>query len=175
MVYEGKERRKLLNLRNAIDWANRGSELAMTRMARMLGPDRLGELNEELGRCHRGEYRSRMSKPQTGREIALASNMMRIPVDKMPDHYKVVLGYGLESYCFSEKTMESLNDAGIITVGDFARKTRKQLKKQGVSNSAIKEVSGVLLNWGIRTVDNPPEPGTPGFKLQRGPSPLSGN
>jgi len=56
VTYCGPERRKLQNLRNAIDEAPRAQRIVMARMARMLGQDRLHELDTELAQKHPPAY-----------------------------------------------------------------------------------------------------------------------
>lgn len=149
------ERRKLLDIRRAIDSADAPAKLAITTMARMLGPDRLEDLNTQVGRLHREADREYKSQPRNGRAIAFAKDMLRYAWYRIP--HKQVLAHELTSYCFSDETTAQLEAAGLKTVEDFVSKKNEELKKLGLGDPAIQEVSGVLLNWGIRTADNPPQ------------------
>ena len=154
-TYNGPERRRLLNLRHAIDSASPIQSLAMKRMARMLGPDRLKKLNVELGERKRDTSGFRSLK--TPRAIATTSKFFKMAAHELPQHIKSM---SLISFSLSDNTLEGLDEAGINTVADFVMKRESELMAvYGLKKDAIRETRDKLFaDYGIRTVDNPPEP-----------------
>ena len=154
-TYNGPERRKLLDLRNAIDTASPLQGMALKRMARMLGPDRLKDLNADIG-----EKRREMSgfhRLKTPRMVATVSQFFKMAAHELPSHIRLM---HLESFSLSDETLQALDEAGIKTVADFVMKRESELMASyGLEEEIIRETRDYLFaNWGIRTIENPPEP-----------------
>ncbi|MBU0532048.1 hypothetical protein KKB44_00995 [Candidatus Micrarchaeota archaeon] len=156
--YTGEERRNFLNVRRTIDETMPElSRKTMRTMARMLGQDRLKELDLELGE-HYGsdshEFMRRRMAGMTPRGAAISIRFLKMRAD---EHNEVTLNTSLDVYQpLSADTTTSLKAAGINTVRDFILKSKQELIKCGLREEEIKETTGILLQYGIRTVDNPP-------------------
>ncbi len=153
--YNGPERRKLLEVRAAINDASDIQQMAMERMARMLGPDRLKDLNTELGEKRREA--SSFHSVKTPRMVAAESEFFKKPADKLPSRIK---NMPLELFSLSDGTLQALDEAGIKAVADFIMKRESELMAvYGLKEEVIRETRDYLFaNWGIRTIENPPEP-----------------
>ena len=141
----GSERRKLAGLRAAIDGVPEEHRGAIAKMARMLGPDRLGGIEEEIG--------AGKGNGKAGRS-SMASRVRHLRPDELP---KEVSCMKLEWFGLGEAARDALADAGIITVWDFISRTMDEIVEGlGVPKAAADEARTRLLGYGIRTVDNPP-------------------
>ncbi|MCI0503787.1 hypothetical protein L0Y65_03685 [Candidatus Micrarchaeota archaeon] len=142
----GSERRKLAGLRAAIDGVPEGHRGAIAKMARMLGPDRLGGIEDELARWR--------GKPACTIEKAVMSVLAsHFGPENMPEEIRSMR---LEWFGISGAAGEALAKAGIITVGDFLAMPEAEQAGGGVLESAVKETELRLLGYGIRTIENPP-------------------
>ena len=156
MTYKGKERRKLLNVRRIIDAQMKPSKEVMKKMARMLGQDKLAKIDSKLFE-HYGEnsheVQRRIMNGMSPRGATAAIHSLKRRADETEPK---ILEAKLDLYPFSKKVKKSLDSAGIVTIGDFIMKTKEELREKGLSKKATKEVTEVLLERGIRTIDNPP-------------------
>jgi uncharacterized protein (DUF2267 family) len=154
-AYNGPERRKLLEVRAAINDASDIQQMAMRSMARMLGPDRLKDLNAELGEKRREMTSFRSIK--TPRMVAAESEFFKLAANKLPSRIKEM---SMEHFSLSDGTLQALNEAGIKSVADFIMKRESELMAvYGLKEEVIRETRDYLFsNWGIRTIENPPEP-----------------
>ncbi|MBD3210350.1 hypothetical protein GF318_03130 [Candidatus Micrarchaeota archaeon] len=147
---KGKERRTLENLRFVINSSPPGlSRAVLKKMARMLGPDRLGELNRELGV-------SMASTPVKARGPAVASirgRFLQMKAEELPEHVRNI---SLSEFALTPGSEAVLETSGISTVGDFIEKSQEVLILCGLGKKEILEIKRKLLGYGIRTRDNPP-------------------
>lgn len=154
-TYNGPERRKLLSLRNVIDTASPLQEMVMKKMARMLGPDRLKDLDTEIVEKKRDV--SGFHRLKTPRMVATTSKFFKMAAHELPPYIRLMY---LESFSLSDETLQTLNEAGIKTVADFIMKRESELMASyGLKEKTIRETRDYLFaQFGIRTIENPPEP-----------------
>ncbi len=154
MTTRDPERRRLDALRKVIGSATPVQKMALKKMARMLGPDRLDELDANLREVEDKLVASVLSRGHS-RQAAVIAVFSRLSSDDLPQRIK---GMPLNHFTLSEETCRSLEGAGISIVGEFINKPRKELVEvHGIPEAAVEETRGILLSWGIRCVDNPPQ------------------
>jgi hypothetical protein len=151
-----KENRKFLRLRKAVNEAPSAPKLAMILMAKMLPPEKLAEIDSELGRHYAKERMIRLCGSRRGiapAEIEAIIQRFETPAALLPKDIlqKPMAGFGLD-----KQTLGALRFCKIENVADFVLKDRKQFELIGLSSGVVKETEDRLFEFGIRHKDNPP-------------------
>ncbi len=148
------ERRRLDTLRKVISSATPVQRMAMREMARMLGPDKLDKLDANLKGVEERLVATVLSKRRS-KQAAVITVLSRLGPDDLPQKIKDM---ALDEFTLSEETRKALEGAGIRKVGGFISRPRDELiEAHGIPEAAVDETRGMLLSWGVRTVDNLPQ------------------
>ncbi|MFH0884767.1 MAG: hypothetical protein V1861_03585 [Candidatus Micrarchaeota archaeon] len=164
-VYKGEEKRRFLKVRKAIDEDDFGERKLWIKMARMLGPDKLAELENGLkgDKYSDGAIEKYAAEMVRGSRICRTTGILvehlRLSAERLPKgvlERKLTGAEGGILPVLPKKTVKSLAALQVVTIGDFVLKTRQELEGLGMSRKDIDRISNGLFYYGIRTVDNPP-------------------
>lgn len=159
------ERRRHLRLREAVESAPPPAQIAMKVLisrVRKLGPDEIGRVEsivvgEQLGDMSREERIAALVHRGKYRKVAeTIADRLDLSINELPKPY---LRWDWEDFSLSGEIVRALSKAGIEHVGEFALRTKRELRHVGLPDDVIQEVKSALMLNGIRTIENPPSNG----------------